>query len=101
MALKETVNTLKSILSEIGYDLEKANGGNKAASQRVRTASIRFEKVAKVYRKESVASEKKAPAKAVRATKVLAKKTVMKKSSTKKAAPKSTKASKSPARKRR
>ncbi len=59
MALKETVNKLKMQLGEICRDLEKAASGNKAASQRVRTTSIKFEKTAKLYRKESVAAEKK------------------------------------------
>lgn len=40
-------------------DLQKANGGNKAAAQRVRTGTILLEKCAKLYRKESVAAEKK------------------------------------------
>ena len=44
-------------------DLEKADGGNKAAAQRVRTGSIRFEKVAEVFRKESIASEKRSAGK--------------------------------------
>lgn len=59
MALKETVNVLKRLLEHIGHDLEKAVEGNKAASQRVRTHSIEFEKTAKVYRKESIAAERK------------------------------------------
>jgi len=59
MALKETVNVLKKLLEHIGHDLDKAVEGNKAASQRVRTHSIQFEKTAKVYRKESIAAERK------------------------------------------
>jgi len=40
-------------------DLHKANKGNRAAAQRVRTGTIKLEKCAKMYRKESVAAEKK------------------------------------------
>ncbi len=59
MGLKETTNTLARLLEECGKNLQKASGGNKAAAQRVRTTTIRMEKLAKVYRKESVAQEKK------------------------------------------
>lgn len=59
MALKDTINKMKALLDDVSRNLDKATGGNKAASQRVRTGSIKLEKVAKVYRKESVASEKK------------------------------------------
>jgi len=40
-------------------DLIKAEKGNKTAAQRVRTGTIKFEKVAKKYRKESMKSVKK------------------------------------------
>lgn len=60
MALKETVNTLKNLLTHIHGDLEKSLRGNRTASQRVRTQSIKFAKIAKIYRKESVAEAKKA-----------------------------------------
>jgi hypothetical protein len=59
MALKETFKHLRDLLSHITADLEKADGGNKAASQRVRTGTVKLEKVAKLYRKESIANEKK------------------------------------------
>jgi hypothetical protein len=58
MALNSTINTLKDLLSKITHDLHKAEGGNKAASQRVRTMTVRLEKIAKGFRKESIASEK-------------------------------------------
>lgn len=71
MALKETVNQLQALLEGVTKDLEKGTRGNKAASQRVRTGTVKLEKIAKLYRKQSVASEKtskgkkaKAPAKA-------------------------------------
>ncbi|MDP1834534.1 MAG: histone [Chlamydiales bacterium] len=59
MALNQTVNQLRELLSGIQSDLEKAIGGNKAASQRVRTGTVALEKVAKTYRKESIVTEKK------------------------------------------
>lgn len=74
MALKDTIKHLRDLLSNISSDLEKSDNGNKAASQRVRTGTVKLEKVAKLYRKESIkherttkgtkkASSKKAPAK--------------------------------------
>jgi hypothetical protein len=58
MALKDTVKHLRDLLAHITHDLEKADNGNKAASQRVRTGTVRLEKIAKAYRKESIKSEK-------------------------------------------
>lgn len=60
MALKDTIKNLRDLLVNITADLEKADGGNKAASQRVRTGTVRLEKVAKHYRKESIKHEKTA-----------------------------------------
>jgi len=59
MALKNTVKGIQDLLSSITSDLQKAENGNKAASQRVRTGTIKLEKIAKVYRKESISDEKK------------------------------------------
>ncbi len=85
MALKDTVKHLRDLLAHITQDLEKADNGNKAASQRVRTGTVRLEKIAKAYRKESIKSEKatkgqKKPAKkaASHAKKPAAKKPVAK-----------------------
>lgn len=58
MALNNTITQVKGLLAEITHDLEKAERGNKAASQRVRTGTIKLEKIAKMYRKESVKSDK-------------------------------------------
>lgn len=58
MAFKDTIKHLRDLLSQITHDLEKAEKGNKAASQRVRTGTVRMEKVAKLYRKESIKGEK-------------------------------------------
>lgn len=59
MSLKDTFKNMRELLANITSDLEKSENGNKAASQRVRTGTVRLEKVAKLYRKESIASEKK------------------------------------------
>lgn len=61
MALKETIKTMKDLLNTISHDLQKADNGNKAASQRVRTGTVKLEKIAKSYRKESIRSEKTTP----------------------------------------
>lgn len=54
-----TATQLKDLLEQIYEDLHKATEkGNKAAAQRVRTKSIKFEKIAKLYRKESVKASK-------------------------------------------
>lgn len=58
MALKETIQTLRKQIEDLHHDLEKASTGVKAAAQRVRIGTIRLAKVAKIYRKESLASEK-------------------------------------------
>lgn len=66
MGLNETTKHMRETLAAISVDLEKAAGGNKAASQRVRTGTIKLEKIAKNYRKESINAEKhgsKKPAK--------------------------------------
>ena len=59
MGLKETVNHMTKLIQEILHDLGKAAEGNKTAAQRVRTNSIRFAKLSKMYRKESISQEKK------------------------------------------
>ena len=59
---------MKKFLEEISHDLQKSLGGNKAASQRVRTGTIKLERTAKLYRKESVASEKKSGIKGAKKT---------------------------------
>jgi len=49
---------MRDLLSQITSDLEKSEKGNKAASQRVRTGTVKLEKTAKLYRKESIKTEK-------------------------------------------
>jgi len=60
MALKDTIKQMHNLLAVLSKDLIKAERKkNKAASQRVRTGSIKFAKIAKRFRKESVADEKR------------------------------------------
>jgi adenine specific DNA methylase Mod len=59
MSLKDTFKQMKELLSNISSDLEKSENGNKAASQRVRTGTVKLEKLAKLFRKESITFEKK------------------------------------------
>ena len=58
MALADTINHLSHILASLSKDLLKVQRGNKAAAQRIRTGTIKLEKIAKVFRKESVHAEK-------------------------------------------
>jgi hypothetical protein len=59
MSLKDTYKHLRELLTNIVLDLDKSENGNKAASQRVRTGTVKLEKIAKMFRKESISSEKK------------------------------------------
>lgn len=59
MALKTTVMTIRRLIADINHDLDKADRGNKTAAQRVRLSTIKFAKLAKIYRKESVTAAKK------------------------------------------
>ena len=93
MGLNETTRQMREVLANISVDLEKAANGNKAASQRVRTGTIKLEKVAKNYRRESIAAEKsgtgpKRPKKAKAAAKKAAPKKAAPKAALKKPAPK-------------
>jgi len=58
MGVNDTTKHMRELLAGLSVDLEKASGGNKAAAQRVRTSSIKLEKTAKMYRKESIHAEK-------------------------------------------
>ena len=58
MSLDSTISHMKSLLLQIYHDLKKALKGNKAASKRVRTSTIKFAKTAKNYRKKSIARER-------------------------------------------
>lgn len=55
MKLTDIVKKMEEMLMDLAADLKKAfEKGNKAASQRVRTGTIAFGKLAKLYRKESI-----------------------------------------------
>ena len=69
MALKETTQEIRELLIVLLEDLDKGALGNKTASQRVRVNTIYLEKIAKIYRKESIASEKKGKRKSRKKTK--------------------------------
>ena len=58
MAISTTIKQLKQLLDGLTSDLDKAISGNKAASQRVRTGTIRLEKIARLFRKESLVAER-------------------------------------------
>jgi Histone H1-like protein Hc1 len=58
MSLKESVQQLDHLLANVAKDLIKVTRGNKAAAQRVRVGTIKLERVAKEFRRESVAAEK-------------------------------------------
>lgn len=47
------------LLDKIKLNLHKTEKGNKTAAQRTRTLTIQFAKYSKMFRKESVAAEKK------------------------------------------
>ena len=68
MAIKETVQIMRTLLLDLSKDLEKAYLGNKTAAQRVRVNTILLEKAGKLFRKESIASEKKSLKSAKRRT---------------------------------
>jgi hypothetical protein len=57
MALKETINNLNEMATAITKDLAKVSRGNKTAAQRVRVGTIRWERIAKLFRKESIDEE--------------------------------------------
>ncbi|OGN64759.1 MAG: hypothetical protein A3E80_04675 [Chlamydiae bacterium RIFCSPHIGHO2_12_FULL_49_9] len=58
MSLNETMGKLEALLASVAKDLGKVGRGNKAAAQRVRVGTIKLEKIAKQFRKESVAAER-------------------------------------------
>jgi hypothetical protein len=81
MSLNETIGQLNHLLVALSKDLTKVQRGNRAAAQRVRVGTIKLERVAKEFRRESVAAEKsgKLRKKPLRTKKGAAKKTKKKK----------------------
>ena len=59
MTFNDTIAQLGSFLTKAVDDLGKVHKGNKSAAQRVRVSTIEIEKIAKKFRKESVAVEKR------------------------------------------
>lgn len=57
MALDDTITDLDSLLGQLSRDLSKAHRGNKSAAQRIRVNTVRLEKVAKQFRRESLLAE--------------------------------------------
>lgn len=55
--MKELIAQINALVDEIKADLEKSEV-NKAAAARVRKATLELEKVAKEYRKASIAAAK-------------------------------------------
>lgn len=87
MALSNTIKKMEAMLMDLAMDLRKASEkGNKAASQRVRTGTIKSAKLAKQYRKESIIADKKSGKKR-KAKKTTRKKKMTKKKATKRKAP--------------
>lgn len=87
MALKDTIKKMEGMLMDLAMDLRKASEkGNRAASQRVRTGTIKFAKLSKQFRKESVAADKKGGGKK-KSKKTARKKTVSKKKVARKKTP--------------
>lgn len=84
MALRHTTKAMHTHLDQLKRDLVKAEGGTKAASQRVRTGTIQFAKLAKTFRKESVKSEKGAKKKPARKKAASKRKAPAKRKATKK-----------------
>ncbi len=56
--LQETVDAMQEMLHGLMRDLGKACRGNKTAAQRVRANTVKFAKLSKVYRKESLSAER-------------------------------------------
>ena len=101
MALKESIKKMNDLMTTMCKDLSKVAKGNKAAAQRVRTLSIRFAKVAKEFRKQSIKGVKKTTAKKTTKRKTTKRKAAPKRKTTKrKVAKKTTTKRKAPAKRK-
>jgi hypothetical protein len=58
MSLERTMNQLQQLLTALSKDMGKVTRGNRTAAQRVRTGTVRLEKLGKLFRKESIRAEK-------------------------------------------
>lgn len=93
MAFKNTLDDMDHLLHQILKDLDKTAKGNKAAAQRVRKSTIKFEKVGKKFRKESMQAQRNGKLKNLKKKPVKKAKKAVKKA-TKKAVKKTKKAAK-------
>lgn len=59
MSLTDSMQELGQLFHNLSKDLLKVQRGNKAAAQRIRVGTIKLERVAKLFRKESLTAEKK------------------------------------------
>jgi hypothetical protein len=59
MSFIQTTEELAELLAQLLEDVPKAMKGNKTAAQRIRTKSVKFSKLAKIWRKESLDQERK------------------------------------------
>ena len=59
MSFIQTTEELAELLAQLLEDVPKAMKGNKTAAQRIRTNSVKFSKLAKIWRKESLDQERK------------------------------------------
>ena len=59
MSLTDSMQQLGCLFSNLSKDLSKVQRGNKAAAQRVRVGTIKLERIAKLFRKESLTAEKR------------------------------------------
>jgi hypothetical protein len=62
MSLVDTIGKLEELLLGLTKDLPKVHRGNRSAAQRVRVNTLYLEKVGKLFRKESLRSEKSSKA---------------------------------------
>ncbi|MBI3508383.1 MAG: hypothetical protein HY069_01925 [Chlamydiia bacterium] len=59
MSFIDSIHYLNTLLTNLSRDMLKVQRGNKAAAQRVRVGTIRLEKVARDFRRESLTAEKR------------------------------------------
>lgn len=59
MAFMDTLRDLNGLFFSLSKDLTKVEKGNKSAAQRIRVGTIQLERVARQFRKESIAVERK------------------------------------------
>ena len=58
MEMVVLIDSLIPLMNDIVINMLKARGGNKLAAQRARVATVKFEKLAKKFRKVSIPNKK-------------------------------------------